>query len=137
MPFYHFTDTRNLPSIKRHGLLSWYNLRNRNIDHFPASNDLSRKLDLKKSLENYVRLCLKPNHPMASRALSEGRIQRIAWLVIDDAVSRWRSTLYSNTNATANNAVIDHDIRTIYNSFDSQAEVLVEGGISLKWITFP
>ncbi len=137
MPLYHFTDPQNLPCIRRIGLLSWHQLGLRDIDHFPASNELSRDLDAAKDLEDYVRLCRRPDHPMATCALMEERISDVVWLIIDDSVIGWRETLFSDSNATANYATINNNAHTALGSNDPQAEVLVKGSISPRWITFP
>ena len=134
---YHFTDIENLPSIRKHGLLSWKKLKERGIPHTPASNNLSRQLDSRHNLEDYVRLCLGQYHPMAEKAVQENRIKSIAWLEIDSSVIRWRSTRFSNDNATSNRFIIDSDPQTAFDSTSSQAEILIEGGLSPKWITFP
>jgi hypothetical protein len=137
MALYHFTDVRNIQSIQRRGLLSWRKLFDWNIQHYPASNEVSRRLDERAQLSDYVRLCLHREHPMEYVARKEGRIYRVVWLEIDSSVTRWRATKFSDINATANDATINHDYRTAYNSPDTQAEVLVQGGINVKWITFP
>lgn len=74
---------------------------------------------------------------MAQRALYEGRIHDYVWLEVDDIVVRWRATLYSSDNAVANRAVVNEDPRTALDSESIQAEVLVLGGLNVKWITFP
>lgn len=137
MPLYHFTDPRNLLSIRRIGLFSWHQLELKRIQHFPASNELSRNLDTAKNLHNYVRLCLRPQHPMATRALMDGRIRAVVWLTIDDVVTRWRATLFSDRNAAARAAIINHNPQTAFGSNDPQAEVLIEGSLARRWIAFP
>jgi hypothetical protein len=67
----------------------------------------------------------------------DGRIRAVVWLTIDDAVTRWRATLFSDRNAAANAAVINNNPQTALGSNDPQAEVLVEGSLALRWITFP
>lgn len=137
MPLYHFTDSRNLPSILGLGLRSWYDLERRGVKHIPGSSPLSRQLDARKNLQDYVRLSLRPSHPMATVAINEGRIARLVWLTVDDAVLRWRSTLFSDCNAAANAAIINSDPETALNSTDIQAEILVKGSVAVRWITFP
>jgi len=135
--FYHFTDSRNIPSIRRYGLLSWKRLVEKNIAHWPASSENSRWLDLRINLQDYIRLCKQPNHPMAHKAIQEGRIQDFVWLEIDDVVINWRATLYSSDNAVAHRAVINSNSRTALDSNSMQAEILVLGGLNQKWIKFP
>lgn len=137
MPLYHFTDRRNLLSILAHGLLSWDRLITKKIKHWPASNDLSRNLDQRANLNDYVRLCVRREHPMLAKALNEGRIQDCAWLEIDEAVIRWPTTRFSNDNATSNRAVIDSNPSTALGSSSNQAEVLVLSTLGTQWIKFP
>lgn len=137
MPFYHFTDPRNLPSIRDHGLLCWPALQQRGITFYPASNDLSRFLDREKGTSGYVKLCTQPWHPMATRALREGRVIDLVWLEIDDAVVHWGSTRFSDTNVTANRATIDACPDTALESDDPQAEILIRHSLGPRWITFP
>ena len=125
MTLFHFTDSRNLPSIQKNGLLSWKRLVGRNIVHWPASSEDSRKLDARSNLENYIRLCTRREHPMASCALYEGRIKDYVWLEISDAVTQWTSTLYSSDNAVAKRAIINNDPHTALKSNSIQAEVLI------------
>lgn len=136
MPLHHFTDERNLWSIQRRGLLSWRTLLDRGINHYPGSNELSRTLDERADLDNFVRLCLQDYHPMALVAVEEGRIRNLVWLTIDDAVLNYAS-LFSDTNATSNGSVVNNDRRTALESEDPQAEVLVPGFVATRWITFP
>ncbi len=137
MFLYHFTDWRNLESIEEHGLLSWPILFSMGIRHFPGSNSLSRTLDKKKKVQNYVHLCTRKYHPMLGRCLNDGRIQRVAWLIIDPAVIRWGATLFSDENATSDSAEIGSDPSIALDSFSDQAEVMVSGSLSSRWIRFP
>jgi len=133
---YHFTDPRNIPSIKKYGLLSWDQLLKRKIIHYPASNDLSRYLDKRYHLENYVRLTLNLNHPMYHASLYYGRVQSLVWLKILPSVIDLPDTLFSNTNATSNNAIINKFKDTALKSNDEQAEILVKERINPSFIIF-
>ena len=137
MTLYHFTDSRNIPSIKRYGLLSWRILVNRNIPHWPASSKMSRVLDAKRNLQGYIRLCTRCEHPMAYRAIMEGRVKELVWLEIDDTVMRWQSTLFSSENAVSKTAIINNDPQTALESSSIQAEVLICGGLKNRWIMLP
>lgn len=134
---YHFTSPKNIPSIKKYGLLSWYELTRRNIPHVPASNTLSRNLYCRHNLEDYVRLSLNQNHPMYNRALIEGRVSKLIWLKIDPIVMDFPDTLFSSDNATSNRAVINSRKETALRSKSPQAEVLVKKRIYPKYIIFP
>lgn len=105
--------------------------------HWPASSEGSRKLDARSNLEDYIRLCTRREHPMATRALFEGRIKYYVWLEISDAVTQWTSTLYSSDNAVAKRAIINNDPDTALKSNSIQAEVLILSRLDARWITFP
>ena len=137
MQLYHFTDPRNLESIRRFGLMSWQQLVQRDIEHFPGSDKDSRRIDARKCLGNYVHLCLHAEHSMAGLAVKQKRIESFVWLTIDDRVIRIGTTQFSDQNATANAAIINHDAQTALASKNPRAEVLVEGSIELRCISFP
>ena len=134
---FHFTDSRNLVSIRQYGLLSWKRLVARKIVHWPSSSEDSRRLDARSNLQDYVRLCTGKDHPMAARALHERRIQDYVWLEISDEIIRWRANLFCNDNAVANRTIINGEPNTALQSDSVQAEVLILGGLNAKWIAFP
>lgn len=55
---YHFTDRSNLQSIKQHGaLFSWHHCETNSIKiPVPGGNQLSRDLDTRKGLQDFVRV---------------------------------------------------------------------------------
>jgi len=134
---YHFTDLRNIPSIRKHGLLSWKNIISRKIICFPSSSNQSREIDRRKNLHGYVRLCLRPWHRMADMAIKEERVKKLAWLKVNGNMINWRTTLFSDTNAASKTATINVNPETALDSADPQAEVLIEWSLSPKWIIFP
>jgi hypothetical protein len=72
---FHFTDTRNIDSIREHGLLSYAELQRRSVDCFaPGGNEWSHDADERLGLDEYVHLCMLEEHPMEFRARQEGRI---------------------------------------------------------------
>ena len=86
--FYHFTDSRNLDSIKQNGgLLRLAELRRRGAV-IPAAggNDWSHEADGRLGLDEYVHLCLFSEHPMEYRAREEGRILQSRYLEISPDV---------------------------------------------------
>lgn len=86
--FFHFTDTRNLPSIREHGLLSLRELGARGIPiPAPGGNPLSQEIDVSRGLDAYVHLSFTASHPMDYRAKMDGRIERSKYLQIDPAVA--------------------------------------------------
>lgn len=99
---YHFTDERNLKSIiKNGGLFSWNycNLNNIEIER-PGGDELSRKLDKKAGLENYVRLSFTPDHPMMYSVIKAGRIENPVVLEIDIETIFLKDSKFSDKNAT-------------------------------------
>ena len=83
---YHFTDTRNLPSIREHGLLSMAEVRRRNFQTVPGGNQWSLDADKLFGMDEYVHLCFFRDHPMAYVAKQEGRIEGIRYLRIDPSI---------------------------------------------------
>lgn len=149
--FYHFTDVNNLESIiENGGLYSWEGLENKRINASLSSNELSRQLDTQKNLQNYIRLSFTDYHPMSTKVEKEDG-KKLVWLEIDLDIALGESTLFSDMNATDNNATVkgdfdflktfDFDIfRQRYNNLDIlekkkyQAEILVKDFLPIKYI---
>jgi hypothetical protein len=100
--FYHFTDRQNLNSIRRlRGLYSWNYCINHGIFIPNAGGDsLSRGLDRRQGLEDYVRLSFCNDHPMAYRKHKEGA--DLVLLIIKIDVASFKDTLFSDRNAASN-----------------------------------
>ncbi len=62
---YHFTDRDNLESIIRNGgLYSWADCESKSIGIAkPGGSDVSRQLDMRDGLQNYVRVSFTERHP--------------------------------------------------------------------------
>lgn len=85
--FYHFTDTRNLPSIKKLGLLSSERLTASGIVvPAPGGNEWSRDADARFGMHKFVHLCFDTDHPMEFAARKDGRIERSIFLRIKPEV---------------------------------------------------
>lgn len=86
--FFHFTDTRNLDSIRRsEGLFSRRELKRRGISiPVPSGDDWSHRTDDRNGLDTYVHLCLVKDHPMEYVARQEGRIDQTRLIKIDPNV---------------------------------------------------
>ena len=151
---YHFTDRKNLASIRQcQALYSWKYLEENGIAiPKPGGNSLSRRLDRNKNLEDYVRLGFNKKHPMMFVALNDGRIKDAIILEIDPCVIYFKDNLFSNMNAACAVAEIGHSIedfvkidfgfaikddRNICNINEknaSQAEVLVKTQLPYKYV---
>lgn len=103
---FHFTDLRNLDSIRQHGLLSWRELRARGISPAaPGGNDWSHDADERRSLDRYVHLCLFSEHPMEYVARQDGRIQQSTFLKISPDVLSIPGVLF--TDGVANRSGVE------------------------------
>lgn len=100
--FYHFTDEKNLFYIKKFGgLYSWEYSEKHNI-RIPNSggDNLSRRLDRRHGLGDFVRLSFCNDHPMAYRKHKEGG--SLVLLYIDIEVASFLETLFADRNAASN-----------------------------------
>jgi hypothetical protein len=72
---YHFTDERNLPLIREHGILPYSELWRRGITPpCPGGDRISNILDAKRGYDRYVHLCLKSEHPMEYSKRKSGHL---------------------------------------------------------------
>ncbi len=148
---YHFTDRRNIPSIKRHGgLFSWHYCKKNNITIPCQGGDYnSQELDKKYGLEDYVRLSFCNDHPMAYRLQQSG--SDIVILKIKADVALLKGTLFSDINAAdklhTHGGELDDLKRVNFNATKRnyvrkddidfkphQAEVMVKTFVSKKYI---
>lgn len=148
---YHFTDVRNIPSIKRHGgLYSWYYCHTHDITIPCQGGDYdSQELDKKYGLEDYVRLSFCDDHPMAYRLKQSG--SNIKILKIKADVALLKDVQFSDMNAADKRhthgktlghlQMVDFDATKMHylrsddpNFKPHQAEVMVKTFIPLKYI---
>lgn len=149
--FYHFTDERNLENIRKYGgLISWYSCAKHEIGIISAGgDDLSRNLDVRYNLQDYVRLSFCRDHPMAYKHKLAGK--KLVLLQIKIDVALWEETLFSNMNATDNehshggslNDLKQIDFAAVKKNYVSrddedfkyhQAEILVKTAIPKEFI---
>lgn len=148
---YHFTDVRNIPSIKKHGgLLSWHYCHTHGITIPCQGGDYdSRELDKKYGLEDYVRLSFCDDHPMKWRLEQSGSTMKVLRIKVD--VALLKDTQFSDMNAAdkrhthgkelAHLQMVDFDATRMHylrsddpNFKPHQAEVMVKTFIPLKYI---
>lgn len=103
---YHFTDRDNIKSIiDNGGLYSWADCEAKNISiPKPGGGDLSKSLDRRDNLQNYVRVSFTTQHPMMYVAMNDGRITNPVILEIDPNVIYDSDTKFADRNATRNGA---------------------------------
>ena len=152
--FYHFTDRRNLESIKKQGgLYSWHYCEDHGITiPYPGGNVTSRSLDSYHGLSDYVRLSFCTDHPMKWVLEQKGYNMVLLRIKID--VACLEGTLFSDINATDNNhrhggtlddlkrinipATLENYVSRTSPIFKQhQAEVMVKTFIPLEYIEIP
>jgi hypothetical protein len=156
---YHFTDTRNIESIREIGLVAMAEARRRKIEIIaPGGNEWSQDADLMSDMDEYVHLCLTDDHPMAYRAQEKGHVLEVAYLKIDPEVMRLEGVLMSD--GVANKSDVEHlpledmlpklDYEVLYKNTNwsdpeikerrkiaKKFEILVPKSILPKYIRFP
>jgi chemotaxis protein histidine kinase CheA len=152
---YHFTDRANIKSIKENGgLYSWHYCDRKGIKiPYQGGGALSRDLDMRYNLQDYVRASFTRNHPMRFVAENEGRIQNAVNLEISLEVCYFQETRFANMNATKTGHSQGENLVNLQNihfgtvkqpnHFDLdesekpyfQAEVLVKTWIPIEYIT--
>lgn len=103
-PVYHFTDEENLPLIDRLGLLSSAELARQNLPTKHGGDMQSRLSDVKLGRDDYVRLCVVPNHPMHATLTTKGRLMK--WIRVDNSALLLPGVMYCAKMANANDSVL-------------------------------
>ena len=105
---FHFTDRQNLALIRElGGLRPLAELQEADITvPAPGSNQLSRDLDARDGLDQYVHVCFKPNHPMVFRAQEAGRLLDVLFLEVSPAILSWTDVRFAPD--IANKAGVAH-----------------------------
>ncbi|RAI37115.1 DarT ssDNA thymidine ADP-ribosyltransferase family protein [Rhodoplanes serenus] len=125
--FFHFTDRKNIPLIKQHGLLSMKELNKRSIVvPAPGGNEISRIADVGCGMDKYVHLTFKPGHPMEKSAVEDKRITDLVHLKINPELILQSGVLITNDVANKNGVrvgsptdMLDHiDLDVIYDWMD-------------------
>lgn len=94
---YHFTDRRNLESIRSQGgLHPLSDLVTRGVKvPAPGGNQWSRDADELKGMGHYVHLCFRSNHPMEYLARQDGRIGDSIFLEIHASVMQFPDVMFT------------------------------------------
>jgi hypothetical protein len=120
---YHFTDSRNVASIRElDGLWSTAKLREMGIDFHPGGNQHSLDADKLFGMDEYVHLCFTSEHPMAFIAKKDGRIEKLQWIYIDDPKSIFEIEGVQYCAEVANKSGVTHcPIEDVRDTFDVEA----------------
>ena len=98
---YHVTDYRNVQSIEDLGLFSWYYCLQNDVQNYNLIiGEDSRRMDMAKGYEDYVRLSFCNGMPMFWRKKDIGIPHFI--YKIDPSVCEWQSTIFTDMNALDN-----------------------------------
>lgn len=136
MNLYHVTSINNLDSIKEHGLLSLKELEKRGLKYSSGSNNLSKKLDKRKNIHDYIKLTSNPDAEQIYilKERITNREEVVFVIKIDDKVLKKEGTLYSDINSADNKAKINSKSSTFYNSNSKEKEVLIRNKIEASFL---
>lgn len=123
---FHFTDSRNIDSIREHGLLPTDHIVLRGLNVVTGGDEDSLGIDRHKGLDRFVRLSFCRQHPMSHVARQSGRIQDVRILMVCPSVLLVEGVVLADRVATANDAEIDlpqnmigrMDLEAIYERID-------------------
>lgn len=124
---YHFTDLRNVSSIRElGGLYSLVKLNEMGVKvPAPGGNEWSHEADEAKGLDRFVHLCFKDQHPMEFRAHQEGRITSV-FLQIDPEVLAMAGVMFAGDVSNKSGVTVHSieeakdliDFEVLYNKLD-------------------
>jgi hypothetical protein len=103
---FHFTDSRNLASIREHGLLSTHEISAKVITAITGGDAGSLGIDIHKGFDRYVRVSFCRSHPMSHVAKERGSIQELRILTICPTVLLREGVKLADRVATDNDANI-------------------------------
>lgn len=155
--FYHFTDRKNLASIRTHGLLSTAELKRKNLFRpvVPGGDANSQANDHAKGTDKFVCLCFTNSHPMCYVAQNDGRKLDPVYLQINPDIIKTDGVMV--TNAPSNQSSVERiavataldalDLEVLYTRMNWQDatinerlriaekyEILVPKRVALKYI---
>jgi hypothetical protein len=152
---YHFTDVKNKDSIIKDGLWSWKAIEDGKAPFKPdtvkfGGSQLSRDLDKRVKMENYVRVSFTKDHPMMYIAMRDERNLKPFIFKVDVSAAALAGALFADRNAAKNGCVVkstpDHldlaaalvsDSRTLSDDRKPlfQAEILIPEHVPAKYLS--
>ncbi len=92
---YHFTDRRNIESIRANGLMSMRLMKEAGIAPVACGgNDWSLEADVQCGMDCYVHLGLTTSHPLEFKAKNEGRIEP-AYIRVDPSILKIPGVMFT------------------------------------------
>jgi hypothetical protein len=109
--FYHFTDRKNIDSIRERGLLCTSELRRlgllENVTTGGDTNSLNS--DRQKGTDQFVCLCFTDNHPMSHIASVERNLSPV-YLKIDPEVIKLPGVMITNAASNQNGVARQNEL---------------------------
>lgn len=150
---YHFTDKKNIESIKKYGLLSEDAINQCRFNPKYASSQESRLIDKKMGLSDYVRLSFVKNHPMMYTSMMVYNLNPVI-LEVNPLIALMPNVFFSDRNtlkyganigpgasdlskvnfSVINSGVAYYNLPNIESKNSYQAEVLVKNRIGPEFI---
>jgi hypothetical protein len=131
--FYHFTDRKNLESIRKHGLLCTSELRRLKLlaNVATGGDENSLATDMAKGTDKFVCLCFTTNHPMHYIARTQRGLDPV-YLHVSPEVIKFPDVMITDAPSNqdgivpqaAGGALDNLDLEVIYKRTDwKQAEI--------------
>lgn len=102
---YHFTDKSNIESIKKFGILSLKEVKEKNVSPIFSSTEKSRIADTEMGLDDYVRLSFVKYHPMMYTSMTAKGIHPQV-IEINPLIALMPNVYFSDRNALKKGANI-------------------------------
>jgi hypothetical protein len=64
LSFHHFTDSRNIPSIRQNRLLSINQILRKGMTSITGGNDCSQSIDTRFGMDDFVHVSFIKRHPL-------------------------------------------------------------------------
>jgi hypothetical protein len=125
---YHFTDSRNIPLIRKlGGLWSTAKLREIGVNFYPGGNQHSLDADRMFGMDKYVHLCFSMRHPLAYLSNQDGRIEKLQWIFIEDVKEIFQIEGTRYCQEVSNKSGADHhSLDYARENFDAEAMSFID-----------
>jgi ssDNA thymidine ADP-ribosyltransferase, DarT len=102
---YHFTDRRNIDSIRSNGLMSMRLMKEAGIEPVACGgNDWSLEADVQCGMDRYVHLGLTTSHPLEFKAKNAGRIEP-TYIRVDPTILKTPGVMFTSDVANKSGVI--------------------------------